>query len=68
MPTRRFPQVGCGPVVAAAPAHDPDVLLKAVSVSKSYGGVTVLDQVDVEFRSGEVHALLCENGAARARW
>ncbi len=43
-----------------------DVLLRARSLTKAYNGVTVLDAVDVEFRAGEVHALLGENGAGKS--
>jgi ribose transport system ATP-binding protein len=43
-----------------------DVLLGAQALSKSYGGVTVLDDVTVSFRAGEVHALLGENGAGKS--
>lgn len=42
------------------------VLLAAHSVTKKYGEVTVLHPVDVEFRSGEIHALLGENGAGKS--
>lgn len=42
------------------------MLLRTTAVGKSYGGVTVLDNVDVEFRAGEVHALLGENGAGKS--
>lgn len=44
----------------------PGILLAAESVSKSYGGVTVLDKVDIAFNAGEVHALLGENGAGKS--
>lgn len=43
-----------------------EVLLGVRSLNKSYGGVTVLDAVDVEIRAGEVHALLGENGAGKS--
>jgi ribose transport system ATP-binding protein len=46
--------------------NSPGILLAAESVSKSYGGVTVLDQVDIAFAAGEVHALLGENGAGKS--
>jgi ribose transport system ATP-binding protein len=42
------------------------VLLQAVGLSKSYGGVNALQDVDAEFRSGEIHALLGENGAGKS--
>lgn len=37
----------------------------AVRVSKSFSGVTVLDQVDFEIRASEVHAVLGENGSGK---
>lgn len=37
-----------------------------VGISKSFGSVTVLDGVNLELRSGEVHALLGENGAGKS--
>ena len=40
--------------------------LTASSLSKSYGGVTVLDRVDFDVRGGEVHALVGENGAGKS--
>ena len=42
------------------------VLLEAKGLSKAYGRVTVLDDVDVAFRGGEIHALLGENGAGKS--
>lgn len=50
----------------AEPADSTTVLLGARRVSKSYGGVAVLRDVSVEFRGGEVHALLGENGAGKS--
>jgi len=47
-------------------AHEAPVLLEAKSLSKAYGRVTVLDNVDVAFRGGEIHALLGENGAGKS--
>jgi rhamnose transport system ATP-binding protein len=35
-------------------------------VSKSFGGITVLKNVDFDVRAGEVHALLGENGAGKS--
>jgi ribose transport system ATP-binding protein len=43
-----------------------EVLLGVRALTKSYGGTTVLDAVDVEIRAGEVHALLGENGAGKS--
>jgi ABC-type sugar transport system ATPase subunit len=41
-------------------------LLSATSLSKSYGGVRVLEGVDFDVRAGEVHALVGENGAGKS--
>jgi ribose transport system ATP-binding protein len=42
------------------------VLLSVEHVSKSFGGVKALIDVSVQFRAGEVHALLGENGAGKS--
>ncbi len=41
-------------------------LLELRSVSKSYGGVRVVDGVDLSLHRGEIHALLGENGAGKS--
>lgn len=41
-------------------------LLRAVDISKSFAGVKVLDKVGITVRSGEVHALIGENGAGKS--
>jgi ribose transport system ATP-binding protein len=40
--------------------------LTATSLSKSYGGVRVLSEVDFDVHGGEVHALVGENGAGKS--
>ena len=35
-------------------------------MSKTFGGVRALDDVSIEVRSGEIHALLGENGAGKS--
>lgn len=41
-------------------------LLQMRNITKSFYGVTVLDQVNFEMEMGEVHALLGENGAGKS--
>jgi ribose transport system ATP-binding protein len=40
--------------------------LEVLSVSKSYGATVALQDVSIELRAGEVHALLGENGAGKS--
>ena len=51
--------------ISAGVAAKP-VLLAARSISKSFGGVRALDDVDLEIRGGEVHAIVGENGAGKS--
>ncbi|MDO8211898.1 sugar ABC transporter ATP-binding protein [Conexibacter sp. CPCC 206217] len=41
-------------------------LVRAIGVTKSYGGVQALAHADLELLPGEVHALLGENGAGKS--
>ena len=41
-------------------------MLRALELSKDFGGLTVLHPTSVEFRPGEVHALMGENGAGKS--
>jgi ribose transport system ATP-binding protein len=44
----------------------PPPLLRLAGIRKSFAGVTALDQVDFDVRSGEVHAVCGENGAGKS--
>ncbi|QYK54372.1 MAG: ABC transporter ATP-binding protein [Fimbriimonadaceae bacterium] len=43
-----------------------EALIQVRAVSKSYGAVRALDNVSVDFLSGEIHAVLGENGAGKS--
>ena len=44
----------------------PEVVMRASGLSKSYGRVTALEGVDVEFRAGEITAIVGDNGAGKS--
>ncbi|MEO7427585.1 MAG: sugar ABC transporter ATP-binding protein [Fibrobacteria bacterium] len=52
-----------GDPIANAPAAP---LLEVRGLAKSYPGVKALDQVDLQVRAGEIHALCGENGAGKS--
>jgi len=41
-------------------------LLKLTSITKSFGGVSALDDVSFDLNAGEIHALVGENGAGKS--
>lgn len=43
-----------------------EVILRAKNISKTFPGVKALDNVHLELRAGEVHALCGENGAGKS--
>ena len=44
----------------------PRKILNMKSITKSFAGVTVLDNVQFDLMEGEVHALMGENGAGKS--
>lgn len=49
-----------------ATAADPSLLLEIQRVTKTFPGVTALQDVDFDLRSGEIHVLIGENGAGKS--
>lgn len=45
---------------------EPGVLIQARGISKQFGGVEVLGNIDLDLQAGEIHALLGENGAGKS--
>ncbi len=43
-----------------------NTILTIRNITKTYPGVTALDDFSMEFRRGEIHALLGENGAGKS--
>lgn len=47
-------------------SNDPKTILEAKGISKHYGGIKALDDVDLELRDGEVLAIVGDNGAGKS--
>ncbi len=43
-----------------------DTIISLKNITKTYGGVVALNNLSIEFKAGEVHALLGENGAGKS--
>ncbi len=54
------------PVTEAPAPNTAAPLLSARGITKQFAGVEVLRNVDLDFQSGEIHALLGENGAGKS--
>ena len=52
--------------VAGQPVVPATVTLRADELGKAYGPITVLADVSLEIRAGEVHAIIGENGAGKS--
>jgi len=55
-----------GGEAAGTPGDGAPVLLRVEHVSKRFGPTQALDDVSLEMRAGEVHALMGENGAGKS--
>lgn len=53
-------------VEAVQVTGDAPVMLRAESLGKTYGAITVLSDVTLDVRAGEVHAIIGENGAGKS--
>ena len=51
---------------ASSPSATIFPLLEAVGISKAFGPVTVLDDLSLDVRAGEVHSIIGENGAGKS--
>src|SRR5688572_21793624 len=53
-------------VDSESPRSEPLQLLRAEGLSKAYAGVQALNNVSLDVRAGEVHAIVGENGAGKS--
>ena len=51
--------------IRSAPAADAPVVLECASVSKRFGGITAVDEVDLQLREGQILGLIGQNGAGK---
>ena len=45
---------------------EPEILLKASKINKSFGNFIANKDIDISIAKGEIHALLGENGAGKS--
>ena len=53
-------------IITEAAAQPGTIALRMTGISKSFPGVKALQEVDLEAKSGEVHAIVGENGAGKS--
>lgn len=54
------------PGVDGQPVLSPGIALQADGLGKTYGPITVLSDITLDIRAGEVHAIIGENGAGKS--
>ena len=51
--------------VRATPPPDAPIILECASVTKRFGGITAVDEVDLQLREGQILGLIGQNGAGK---
>ena len=54
------------PMPQATLDHEPDPCIRLRGIGKTFAGISVLRDVDLDIRSGEIHGLVGENGAGKS--
>jgi len=49
-----------------APEHEPEYVIEMLHITKDFPGIRANDDVTLQLRKGEIHALLGENGAGKS--
>jgi branched-chain amino acid transport system ATP-binding protein len=52
--------------LAGAPPAAPAVMLRAVNLTRRFGGLAAVNRVSIDLRRGEVHAVIGTNGAGKS--
>ncbi|MDP9342103.1 MAG: branched-chain amino acid ABC transporter ATP-binding protein/permease [Actinomycetota bacterium] len=59
-------ELDASPAPSPRPDAAPSTALRATGLRKRFGGVAAVDDVDVELRAGQVHALVGPNGSGKS--